>query len=117
MQPSALTAGRTSAEWLRLCADETIPAGPVNNLAQVFASPQVAARGMRIRLDHPTVRGGIVEVIGNPLHLSETPVSYAKAPPMLGEDTLGMLARDLGLDGDTLRDLAAAGVIEGRQDR
>jgi crotonobetainyl-CoA:carnitine CoA-transferase CaiB-like acyl-CoA transferase len=114
---SALTAGRTSAEWLRLCGEETIPAGPVNNLAQVFASPQVAARGMRVRMGHPTAFGGTVEVIGNPLHLSETPVSYAKAPPVLGEDTLGVLARDLGLDADTLRDLAAAGVIEGRQDR
>lgn len=113
---SALTAGRTSAEWLALCDAETIPAGPVNDLAQVFASPQVAARGMRVRMDHPSAGSGGVELIGNPLHLSQTPVSYAKAPPMLGEDTMSVLARELELDASALQDLAAAGVIEGRPD-
>lgn len=113
---SALTAGRTSAEWLALCDAETIPAGPVNDLAQVFASPQVAARGMRVRMDHPGAGSGSVELIGNPLHLSQTPVSYAKAPPMLGEDTMSVLARELELDASALQDLAAAGVIEGRPD-
>jgi crotonobetainyl-CoA:carnitine CoA-transferase CaiB-like acyl-CoA transferase len=113
---SALTAGRPAAEWLALCAAETIPAGPVNDLAQVFASPQVAARGMRVRMDHPGAGSGSVELIGNPLHLSQTPVSYAKAPPMLGEDTMSVLARELELDASALQDLAAAGVIEGRPD-
>lgn len=113
---SALTAGRPAAEWLALCDAETIPAGPVNDLAQVFASPQVAARGMRVRMDHPGAGSGSVELIGNPLHLSQTPVSYAKAPPMLGEDTFAVLASQLGLDARALRDLAAAGVIEGRPD-
>jgi len=113
---SAVTAGRAAAEWLALCAAETIPAGPVNDLAQVFASPQVAARGMRVRMDHAGAGSGKVELIGNPLHLSQTPVSYAKAPPMLGEDTMSVLARKLGLDAEALRDLAAAGVIEGKSD-
>lgn len=113
---SALTTGLTAAEWLALCAAETIPAGPVNDLAQVFASPQVAARGMRVRMDHPGAGSGSVELIGNPLHLSQTPVSYAKAPPMLGEDTMSVLARELELDASALQDLAAAGVIEGRPD-
>jgi crotonobetainyl-CoA:carnitine CoA-transferase CaiB-like acyl-CoA transferase len=113
---SALTTGRTVAEWLALCAAETIPAGPVNDLAQVFASPQVAARGMRVRMDHASSGSGSVELIGNPLHLSQTPVSYAKAPPMLGEDTMSVLARELELDASALQDLAAAGVIEGRPD-
>jgi crotonobetainyl-CoA:carnitine CoA-transferase CaiB-like acyl-CoA transferase len=111
---SALTAGRTAADWLDLCAAQTIPAGPVNDLRQVFTSPQVAARGMRVRMDHARAGGGTVELIGNPLHLSQTPVSYAKAPPMLGEDTMAVLARDLGLGEMALRDLATAGVIEGK---
>ena len=113
---SALTEGRTAAEWLDLCAAETIPAGPVNDLAQVFSGPQVAARGMRVRMPHPAAGSGHVDLIGNPLHLSQTPVSYAKAPPMLGEDTMSVLAHELGLDAEALRDLAAAGVIEGRPD-
>ncbi len=111
---AALTAGRTAADWLALCTAETIPAGPVNDLAQVFASPQVAARGMRLRMDHAGAGSGTVDLIGNPLHLSQTPVSYTKAPPMLGEDTMAVLARDLGLDATALQSLAAAGVIEGK---
>jgi crotonobetainyl-CoA:carnitine CoA-transferase CaiB-like acyl-CoA transferase len=114
---STLTASRSVAEWLMLCDHATIPAGPVNDLAQVFASPQVAAREMRVRLDHAGAGSGAVELIGNPLHLSQTPVSYGKAPPMLGEDTISILSRDLGLGEAALRDLAAAGVIEGKQDR
>lgn len=113
---SALTTGRTAVEWLELCATEAIPAGPVNDLAQVFASPQVAARKMRVRMDHVAAGSGFVDLIGNPLHLSETPVSYAKGPPTLGEDTMAVLARQLGLDASALRDLAAAGVIEGKSD-
>jgi crotonobetainyl-CoA:carnitine CoA-transferase CaiB-like acyl-CoA transferase len=110
---SALTAGRKASEWLDLCAAETIPAGPVNDLAQVFDSPQVKARRMRVRMPHSMANSGAVDLIGNPLQLSQTPVSYAKPPPMLGEDTMVVLARDLGLDAEALADLAAAGVIEG----
>ncbi len=110
---SALTAGHPVAWWLMQCAANTIPAGPVNDLAQVFASPQVAARGMRVQLPHPLAAGGGVELIGNPLKLSQSPVTYAKAPPLLGEDTLDVLARVLGLDGAALQELLGAGVIEG----
>lgn len=55
-----------------------------------------------------------VDLIGNPLHLSETPVHTAKAPPTLSEDTMAVLARDLGLEAGALQDLAAARVIEGK---
>lgn len=113
---SALTQGRSAAEWLALCAAETIPAGPVNDLRQVFASPQVAARGMQVRIAHPASGSGHVDLIGNPLNLSQTPVTYAKAPPMLGADTLPALARVLGLGAEALQDLVAKGVIEGKPD-
>lgn len=108
---SALTAGRTAADWLVACAAEGIPAGPVNDLAQVFASPQVAARRMRVAM--PLGNGQPVELIGNPLQLSETPVTYAKAPPDLGADTGPVLARLLGLTQEDFAALAAAGVIAG----
>ena len=112
---AAITQGRSAADWLAACTAQTIPAGPVNDLAQVFESPQVAARGMRVRMAHAAAGAGNVDLIGNPLHLSQTPVSYAKAPPMLGEDTMAVLARHLGLDDSTLRELAQAGVIEGKR--
>ncbi len=109
----ALTVTRKAADWLALCAAETVPAGAVNDLAQVFGSPQVAARGMRVRLDHPLAGSGHVDLIGNPLKLSQTPVSYGKAPPLLGADTAAVLERHLGLDAETLASLAEAGVIGG----
>jgi crotonobetainyl-CoA:carnitine CoA-transferase CaiB-like acyl-CoA transferase len=110
---AALTEGRSAADWLAICEAETVPAGPVNDLAQVFDSPQVAARGMRISLPHPAGAGGAVALIGNPLHLSGTPVTYAKAPPVLGADTGAILSRHLGLRPGDLRTLKAAGVIDG----
>jgi crotonobetainyl-CoA:carnitine CoA-transferase CaiB-like acyl-CoA transferase len=110
----ALTAGRTAADWLAACEAEGIPAGPVNDLAQVFASPQIAARGMWVAM--PLGSGQRVELIGNPLRLSETPVSYIKAPPELGEDTGPVLARVLGLTRENIAELAEAGVIAGELD-
>jgi crotonobetainyl-CoA:carnitine CoA-transferase CaiB-like acyl-CoA transferase len=111
---AALTAGRTAQDWLALCEAENVPAGPVNDLAQVFASPQVAARGMRIEM--PLAMGETAALIGNPLKLSGTPVTYAKAPPALGADTGAVLARALGLTRAELSALAAEGVIDGDLD-
>lgn len=108
---AALTAGRPVQDWLASCAAHNIPAGPVNDLAQVFGSPQVAARGMRI--DMPLGDGQTVALIGNPLKMSATPVTYTKAPPALGADTNAVLMRTLGLTWDELSLLAAEGVIGG----
>lgn len=102
---AALTLGRDSADWLASCERLGVPAGPVNDLSQVFSSPHVAARGMAIDLDGVTL-------IGNPLKMSETPVTYAKAPPRLGEDSGAVLGRILCLSAQDIQDLAAAGVIE-----
>jgi crotonobetainyl-CoA:carnitine CoA-transferase CaiB-like acyl-CoA transferase len=110
----ALTSGRAAQDWLALCAAQNIPAGPVNDLSQVFGSPQVAARDMRI--DMYLDSGQRVGLIGNPLKMSGTPVSYSKAPPALGADTGQVLARILGVTRAELADLATAGVIDGDTD-
>jgi len=60
-----------------------VPVGPVNRLDQVFASDQVAARGMQIEMQND--RGQQMPLIGNPLKFSRTPVSYRLPPPRLGE--------------------------------
>lgn len=108
---AALTAGRTVQDWLSACTAQGIPAGPVNDLAQVFASPQVAARKMTVPMTLPT--GAQATLIGNPLKMSETPVTYTKPPPALGGDTGAVLTRHLGLTQAELSDLAAEGVIDG----
>ena len=62
-----------------------VPVGPVQTLDQVFASDQVAAREMQIDMTTPT--GEVCHLIGNPLKLSQTPVTYRHAPPRFGADT------------------------------
>ena len=64
-----------------------VPVGPVNTLDRLFASDQVAAREMAIAMDVPQASTGEVRLIGNPLKLSATPVTYRHAPPHFGADT------------------------------
>ncbi len=64
-----------------------IPCGPINTLPEVFASDQVAARGMKIEMAAPKTRDGKVSLIGNPVKMSRTPVSYRRPPPTCGADT------------------------------
>ncbi|MBC6406581.1 MAG: CoA transferase [Rhodobacteraceae bacterium] len=62
-----------------------VPAGPVNTLDRALHSPQAQARDMVIQMDHPEV--GPLQLLGNPLKLSATPVSYRHPPPRLGAHT------------------------------
>jgi crotonobetainyl-CoA:carnitine CoA-transferase CaiB-like acyl-CoA transferase len=66
---------------------------------------------MRVTLPHPLASSGEVALIGNPLKFSETPVSYRKAPPLLGEHTEEVLKEILALEEDRLDALRNAGVI------
>ncbi len=65
-----------------------VPVGPVQTLDQVFASDQVAARQMQIDMQ---ASPGPVKLIGNPLKLSRSPVTYRTAPPAFGADTQAVL--------------------------
>ncbi|WP_425592879.1 CaiB/BaiF CoA transferase family protein [Epibacterium ulvae] len=67
-----------------------VPAGPVQTLDQVFGSDQAQAREMKISMDS---KAGAVELIGNPLKFSRTPVTYRSAPPHFGQDTAQILER------------------------
>ena len=73
-----------------------VPGGEINTVAEVFASDQVAARDMKITMDHPLAASGQVELIGNPIKFSETPVTYRHAPPVCGADTDAVLNELLG---------------------
>lgn len=64
-----------------------VPVGPVQTLDQVFASDQVAARDMIVDVAQADAAKGGVRLIGNPLKLSRTPVTYRRAPPRFGQDT------------------------------
>ena len=106
----ALTRAKPQAAWVDGLAKLGVPCGPVNDIGQVFADPQVQARGMQIALPHPLAGKGTVDLIGNPLRLSATPVAYRRAPPTLGQHTDEVL-RELGLEEAELATLRAEGAI------
>lgn len=70
-----------------------VPVGPVNTLDRVFSSDQVAAREMKISAINPRLNAE-VPMIGNPLKMSKTPVSYRRSPPTFGQHSDEVLADD-----------------------
>jgi crotonobetainyl-CoA:carnitine CoA-transferase CaiB-like acyl-CoA transferase len=102
---------KTTREWVDGLATLGVPCSPVNTLDQVFADPQVQARGMRLDLPHPSAAGGTVPLVANPLKMSATPPGYRYSPPTLGQHTDEVLAELLELDAGERARLRAAGVI------
>lgn len=80
---------RDKAEWLRLLEAAGVPAGPINTVAEVFAEPQLQARDMQVNVPHPLNPG--LQLVGNPIRLSRTPVQYRSAPPTLGQHSAELL--------------------------
>ena len=103
------TVFKTTAQWVSELEVAGVPCGPINNLAQVFADPQVQARGLAISLPHAL--GGSAPSVASPIRLSETPVEYRYAPPLLGEHTSEVLQAVLGLDPAEVCRLRQAGVL------
>lgn len=90
---------RSKAELLAALEAAKVPCGPINNLQEVFDSDQVSAREMRINVAHSQAAGGSVELIGNPVKFSKTPVKYRYGPPVCGEHTSQILDEWLGEEG------------------
>ncbi|MBA4289456.1 MAG: CoA transferase [Pseudomonas sp.] len=103
------TVFKTTAEWVTLLETAGVPCGPINDLAQVFADPQVQARGLRLDLSNSL--GSTTPQVASPLRLSETPVTYRNAPPLLGEHTEQVLSRYLNLSTEQIAALREAGVL------
>ncbi len=103
------TVFKTTAQWIELLEKAGVPCGPINDLQQVFADPQVQARGLR--LDLPNALGSSTPQVASPLRLSVTPVAYRSAPPLLGQHTDSLLQRLLGMSEMQIAELREAGVI------
>jgi crotonobetainyl-CoA:carnitine CoA-transferase CaiB-like acyl-CoA transferase len=76
---------RTKTEWLEILEAAQVPAGPINSVDEVFAEPQIQARGMQVEMNHSL--NPHLQVVGNPIKLSRTPVQYNRPPPTLGQHT------------------------------
>ncbi len=100
---------RPAREWLAACDGAGVPAAPLHDVAQVFASPQAEARGLRRDLPHPTA--GTVPLVANPIRYSATPIAYDRPPPLLGQHTDEILRERLGMSETEIADLRARGIV------
>ena len=103
------TVFKTTAEWVSQLEAAGVPCGPINDLAQMFQDPQVLARGLAVSMPHALAEA--VPQVASPIRLSETPVEYRRAPPLLGEHTEAVLGDVLGLGADELERLRSSGVL------
>ena len=99
---------RTASDWVEALLAVGVPAGPVNNIGEVFEDPQVLARSMRVDVPHPKL--GTVTMSGISYKHGDTPGTIRRHPPMLGEHTDEVLA-ELGLDEKEIAALRQEGAI------
>ena len=92
---TALTARMTRDVLLAKLEAAGVPAGPINDLQQVFADPQVVHRGMRLELENPAAAGGKSPGIRTPIMLDGAPMASDRPAPRLGEHTAEIL-REIG---------------------
>ncbi len=82
-----LTLRTTREALLSALEKQGVPAGPINTVADVFADPQVIARGMRIDLPSPLAKGGAIPSVRSPIVMNGEPMAAARPSPRLGEHT------------------------------
>ena len=99
---------RPVAEWVEDLQAANVPCGPINDLADVFADPQVLARNMYLEMAHPTL--GSIKQTGLPIKFSLTPGGLDRHPPLLGEHNQEIL-QSLGYSDADVQSLKEQSVI------
>jgi crotonobetainyl-CoA:carnitine CoA-transferase CaiB-like acyl-CoA transferase len=104
-----VTRTKTSAEWVALLNEAGVPAGPINNIAEVFADPQVQHLRMARRVT--SRKRGAMEVVGQAVSLSRTPWELRRPTPEHGEHTDEVLG-EAGYGADEIARFRRDGIIE-----
>ena len=99
---------RNADDWVVDLQANSVPAGPINDLADVFSDPQVLHRDMFLEIPHPTLKS--IKQTGLPIKFSRTPGGLDQHPPLLGEHNQAIL-QDLGYSEAEIQDLAEKSVI------
>jgi crotonobetainyl-CoA:carnitine CoA-transferase CaiB-like acyl-CoA transferase len=87
---------RTAGEWVDLLNAAGISSGPLNDFGAAVQDPQLRHRGMWQEMPHP--RAGTMPFVANPVRFSDTPLTYGRVPPQLGEHTREVLEDWLGAE-------------------
>jgi crotonobetainyl-CoA:carnitine CoA-transferase CaiB-like acyl-CoA transferase len=102
-------ASDNAEHWVDALESADVPVSYVNDMHGAFANAQIVHRGVRKTIEHPIA--GSVDLIGNPIRLSATPIEKYSAPPLLGQHTAAVLSERLGLTERELARLAERGVL------
>ena len=81
---------RTRGEIVDMLQNASVPCGPIHSVADALGSPQAQARGAVVEMQGPETTHGALNLLGNPLKLSKTPIKYASPPPRFGAHTDGL---------------------------
>ncbi len=92
---SALTKKMKRDDLLAKLEAQGVPAGPINNLAQVFADPQVKHRGMQLSLSSAAAKDGVIPGVRTPIVMNGWKAASERPAPLLGEHTAEIL-REIG---------------------
>lgn len=101
--------GKSADEWFQLLSNAGVPAGPVNNIEQVFEHPQVKARETVEEVSHPTL--GTIKLVKSPIRFSGLQIQTKNHPPLLGEHTDEFLEKELGFEKAEIYRLREEGII------
>ncbi len=102
----AITAGRTTAEWIDVFTTAGVPAGEINDIGQVFSNPQVRHLGLAQPVT--SQERGATELVGQPILMSRTGSRIATPPPLAGQHSADILA-EIGLSEAEIADMKASG--------
>jgi CoA:oxalate CoA-transferase len=105
---NAVFSRKTNAEWETILSKGGVPYAPVNTIDKVFDDPALQHRGMIISVDH---FGKALRFFGNPVKMSETPITQYQTPPRLGADNEEVLGRYLGLSAEDISELKKEGSL------
>ena len=99
---------RPADAWVADLHEFSVPAGPINDLADVFADPQVLHREMLLEMPHPVL--GSIKQTGLPVKFAQTPGGLDLPPPLLGEHNAPIL-QELGYSAAEIAAMEQQGVI------
>ncbi|MEL6524767.1 MAG: CaiB/BaiF CoA-transferase family protein [Chloroflexota bacterium] len=100
---------KPAREWVDLLTDAGIPCGEINTVQEALGMEHVVARDLVHEVMLSDER--LLNLVGSPLKLSETPLQIRSAPPALGADTDVVLGEILGMSEETIAGLRSDGVV------